>query len=321
MPSPDSAAAPAETAGPLLVIGGAEDKLGPKTILARFVELAGGADAVIAVVSTASSLGDEIHDVYDVLLRGLGAGEVGFLRPTTRKEADGPGCAELLDRATGVFLTGGNQALLTTIVAGTRLHRCLHDAHRRGAVIGGTSAGASALSAHMISFGTPGDVPKHRMASLVAGLGLLPGTIVDQHFGERNRIGRLLAAVASSPSELGIGVDEDTAAEVHPGGTLRVLGRGTIVVVDGHEAVSNAAEAKQHLPLLVSGVRLHVLPHGQRFSLPGRALLPPAPDADEEHRAAPGWPVGASIDKRLARRLAAEGAGSEVVGSARLRRD
>jgi cyanophycinase len=113
---------------------------------------------------------------------------------------------------------------------------------------------------------------------------------VDQHFGERNRIGRLLAAVASSPSELGMGVDEDTAAEVDADGALRVLGRGTIVIVDGHEAVTNAAEAKQHLPLLISGVRLHVLPHGQRFSLRDRTLLPPAPDADQEHRAAPGSP-------------------------------
>src|SRR5215218_3406280 len=219
-------------AGVLVAIGGAEDKLGHRTILSHFVQLAGGRRARIAVIATASSLGDEILALYRRVFLDLGAAEVLPLRPATREEAEAPGPAETVEGATGVFMTGGNQLRLSMVV-------------------GGTSAGASALSSHMVAFGGPGEVPKQRLAHMSAGLGLLPGAVIDQHFSQRNRLGRLLLLVAESPSQLGIGIDEDTAAVIGPDGVLEVLGRGTVTVVDGSRAQSDAFEVRARRPVLV----------------------------------------------------------------------
>jgi cyanophycinase len=273
-------------AGVLMAIGGAEDKLGHKTILAHFVQLASGPRARIAVLATASSLGEEITGLYERLFAELGAAEVRSLRPRTREEAEAPGPAAAVAAATGVFLTGGNQLRLSMAVAGTRLGAALLEAHRRGAVIGGTSAGASALSTHMIAFGGPGEVPKQRLAHMAAGLGLLPGVVIDQHFTQRNRLGRLLLLVAESPSQLGIGIDEDTAAVITPDGVLEVLGKGTVTVVDGSRARSDASEVRARRPVLVSGAVLHALPPGYRFDLAARTLLPRL-QAVDTRRAAP----------------------------------
>jgi len=261
-------------AGVLMAIGGAEDKLGDRTILSHFVRLAGGDRARIVVLATASSLGKELTGLYERVFTELGAAEVRPLRPRTREEAEAPAPAEEVARATGVFITGGNQLRLSMVVAGTRLGAALLDAHRRGAVVGGTSAGASALSSHMVAFGGPGEVPKQRLAHMAAGLGLLPGVVIDQHFTQRNRLGRLLLLVAESPGQLGIGIDEDTAAVVTPDGVLEVLGKGTVTVVDGARAQSDAFEVRERRPVLVSGAVLHALPPGYRFDLGARVLLP-----------------------------------------------
>jgi cyanophycinase len=261
-------------AGVLVAIGGAEDKLGDRTILGRFVQLAGGDRARVVVLASASSLGEELTGLYERVFAELGAAEVRSLRPRTREEAEAAGPAEEVTWATGVFMTGGNQLRLSMVVAGTRLGAALLDAHRRGAVVGGTSAGASALSAHMVAFGGPGEVPKQRLAHMAAGLGLLPGAVIDQHFTQRGRMGRLLLLVAESPSQLGIGVDEDTAAVITPDGVLEVLGKGTVTVVDGTRAQSDAFEVRARRPVLVSGVVLHALPPGYRFDLGARVLLP-----------------------------------------------
>ena len=124
--------------GPLMAIGGAEDKLGKRTVLKRFVALAGGQDARIAVIPTASSLGPEIVDVYDAAFTKLGAREVIAARPTSREEADDPGMVSLLDDVTGIFMTGGNQLKLAQVVNGTAFGTALRRAHERGVVIAGT---------------------------------------------------------------------------------------------------------------------------------------------------------------------------------------
>jgi cyanophycinase len=307
-------------AGVLLAIGGAEDKLGPKTILNRFVQLAGGRAARIAVLATASSLGDEIVDLYRRVFAELGAAEVQALRPVTREEADGDGPAAAVDRATGVFMTGGNQLRLSMVVAGTRLGAALLDAHRRGAVIGGTSAGASALSTHMVAFGGPGEVPKQRLAHMAAGLGLLPGVVVDQHFTQRNRLGRLLLLVAESPGQLGIGIDEDTAAVIGPDGVLDVVGKGTVTVVDGARAQSDAFEVRARRPVLVSGVVLHALPPGSRFDLVARKLLPRLRALPGDRRSTAGTDPSPAGNRRVARRVAAEGADDRAAGRSARRR-
>lgn len=260
-------------AGPVMLIGGAEDKFKDKKILARFAALAGGPEGHVVVVSTASSLGDRATEMYRELLLGLGIGRVSGLRPLERDEAEDPGAAAVLADATGVFLTGGNQLRLSSTVAGTRLGRAILLAHDRGAVLAGTSAGASAMAAHMMAFGTSGETPKNRMAQLSAGLGVLQGVVIDQHFEQRNRLGRLLAVIAQSPSLIGIGLDEDTCATVYPDQTLDVLGRGAVTIVDGTAVRTNAYEGKGYRPLMVSGVTLHSLPTGYWFDLRARTLL------------------------------------------------
>ncbi len=255
------------TEGSVIIIGGAEDKVRDRVILSRFVTLAGGPDATIVVISTASSLGAEAGARYKAVFGELGVNRVRPLHAVTRPQANDESAALLLRDATGVFLTGGNQLRLASTIGGTRLADAILERFRHGAVVAGTSAGASALSSHMIAFGASGATPKQRMAQISAGLGLIPGVIVDQHFQQRNRLGRLLSLIAQNPSLLGIGVDEDTAGVVGPDHQLEVIGRGSITVVDGAGSETDAWEVKGHRPLMISGVVLHSLPSGYRFDL------------------------------------------------------
>jgi cyanophycinase len=271
-------------AGPVLLIGGAEDKFRDKVILSAFAELAGGSAGHVAVISTASSLGEVASATYRDLFQSLGIGTVSGIHPEERSDANAPEQADLLSRATGVFLTGGNQSRLTQVVGGTRLADALANAHDRGVPVAGTSAGASALGAHMVAFGRPGPTPKNRMVHLAAGLGLVPGVVIDQHFEQRGRIGRLLALVAQSPSLLGVGIDEDTCAIVAADRTLTVIGRGAVTIVDGSHVTTDAYRGKGYRPVMVSGAVLHSLPSGYRFDLRGRALLT-GPDALEDGEA------------------------------------
>jgi cyanophycinase len=272
-----------------MIIGGAEDKLRKRTILQEFVRAAGGLEARIAVIPTASSIGSEVTEVYDALFRREGAADVVAVRPESREEAHDPRLVATVEGATGVFMTGGNQLKLSAIVAGTPLGEAIVAAHRRGVVVGGTSAGASIQSSHMLAFGGPGATPKQRMTQMAAGLGLIDSAVIDQHFDQRNRYGRLLMIVAQSPQLLGIGVDEDTAAvvEADPEGhdLLRVIGRGSVTVMDPANIVTNAHEAKRSAPLLASGVVLHMLPPGAAFDLTTRTLVPQPTEVTAEDAA------------------------------------
>ncbi|HXJ67164.1 MAG TPA: cyanophycinase [Actinomycetota bacterium] len=287
--------------GPVMVIGGAEDKMRDRVILSRFVKEAGGPKAHLVVIATASSLGDAATEFYRNLFLGMGVERVTGLRPVTREDANQPGAADALEDATGVFLTGGNQLRLSSVVGGTRLGRALIEAHERGAVIAGTSAGASAVATHMMAFGASGATPKHRMAQMSAGLGIVRGVVIDQHFEQRTRLGRLLAAVAQSPSLIGLGLDEDTAAIIHPDQTLEVIGRGAVTIVDGANVVTDAFHTKGYRPMMVSGATLHSLPSGFGFDLEQRALLPVAE---------PTVRLGGRTRRRMTRAVAAEGANS-----------
>jgi cyanophycinase len=305
---------PKSHVGDLLVIGGAEDKLGRRTVLKEFVARAGGSEARIAVIPTASSLGEEITDVYAALFTRLGAAEVYGVRPESRAESSDPELVAELDRATGIFMTGGNQLKLSTVIAGTPFGQAILDARSRGVTIAGTSAGASIQSSHMVAFGPGGSTPKQRMTQVAAGLGLVENCVIDQHFAQRNRYGRLLMIVSQSPQLLGIGVDEDTAAIIsHTGDTqvMRVAGRGSVTVMDGTQMVSNAHEAKEHRPILASGVLLHVLPAGAEFDLTTRVLLPersPVDAAEADDLASANRDL-----RKMARDIAAGDIGPQVL--------
>jgi cyanophycinase len=290
--------------GALFAIGGAEDKLKKRTVLQEFVDAAGGSKARIVVVPTASALGPDVVDVYSALFAALGAASVVGVRPENREDADDPAFIEPLNEATGIFMTGGNQLKLSGVVTGTAFGRAVTEAHARGAAVGGTSAGASILAEHMIAFGRSGATPRQRMSQLAGGLGLVQGAIVDQHFAQRNRYGRLLSLVAQSPGLLGIGVDEDTAAVVR-GTHLEVVGRGAVTIFDGSKITSNAHYATRSEAILASGVVLHVLPATATFDLRARVLLSYGKQPQAEEIASI---EAAEADLRaLAKEIAAEG--------------
>jgi len=304
--------APTPPLGTLFAIGGAEAKLRRRTVLEAFVAAAGGSDARIAIVSSASSLGVQVVEVYKGVFTSLGAGEVISLRPESRTQAQDPDLVEPLGKVSAIFLTGGNQLKLSSFITGTHFGEAIQEAYQRGTLVGGTSAGASILAEHMIAFGAGGSTPKQRMSQLSAGLGLLRGVVIDQHFEQRNRYGRLLSLVAQSPSLLGLGVDEDTAAVIHDGSRLTVVGRGAVTVVDGQHLISNAFAAKRTTPLLMSGAVIHILPAGSHFDLTSRTLIAhetAVPDPEVlEARAAEAEEVAAEgvspADKRRGRKRA-----------------
>jgi cyanophycinase len=265
---------PSMAEGHVIVIGGAEDKVRERVILTRFIALAGGPDARVAVISTASSLGPLAGEMYRRVFTELGAREVHPIHAMTRVQANDAAAARTVRDSTGVFMTGGNQLRLSSTIGGTALAQAVVKRHREGAVVAGTSAGASAMSSHMVAFGASGATPKQRMVQMAAGLGLLPGVIVDQHFEQRNRLGRLLAIIAQNPSLLGIGIDEDTAGVVGPDMVMEVVGRRSVTIIDGAASETDAWEVKAHRPLMISSVVLHSLPAGYRFDLERRARVP-----------------------------------------------
>ncbi len=258
--------------GVLMPIGGAEDKLDDKIILSAFAQIAGGKSARIAIVPTASSI-EAAGLRYKALFLGMGVESAEVVYIANRDDANGHAPLQFVQDATGIFLTGGNQLRLSAIIGGTRFEQLVRQRHVEGAVVAGTSAGASILSAHMVASGASGNAPKQRMAQMVAGFGLISNVIIDQHFRQRDRIGRLLSLVASNPRLLGIGIDEDTAAMIDDAGVLEVIGRHGITVVDGSEMYSDIFQVKGHGEITVSNARLHVLTPGRRFDMQTRRLL------------------------------------------------
>ncbi len=256
----------------LFIIGGAEDRVGRASLLRQFVKLSGGRRSRLVLLPTASSFQDEVVDSYTEVFTRLGARGVDVVNPATRADSHDPQLVALLDDATGVFMSGGSQLRLSQLLPGTPLGEALHRAHDRGAVIGGTSAGASIMSDFMISMGEEGITPRQRASQVSAGLGLVRGVVVDQHFDQRSRYGRLMSVIAPSPHLLGIGIDEDTAMVVTDGREFTVRGSGAVFVVDCTTAVTDAPDARAGAPVLVSGATVHTLPAGATFDLRERRL-------------------------------------------------
>lgn len=262
--------------GSLVIIGGAEDKQGRCVILRKFVDLAGGDEAVVAVVTAATEDPEKVSRTYREVFGRLEVRETNIVRVERREDAFEREPLERIKRATGIFFTGGDQLRITSALGGTPLYDALYDACGRGVVIAGTSAGASAMSDTMIVGGEDDGAPKRCTTAMAPGMGLLRQIVVDQHFAQRGRIGRLLSALAQNPFVLGVGVDEDTAIVVRPGGVFRVLGSQTVTVLDG-KGVShtNASESVPDEPLALFGVTLHILPAGHGYDLESRKPLGP----------------------------------------------
>ena len=269
-----------ERRGWIVPVGGREEKAGSADILRRFVELAGGDSARIAIIPTASVLPDT-GERYEQLFRELGARAASSLPYAERRDADRADWMSLLDDATGIFLTGGNQLRISTILGGTPVAKALRRRNAKGVIIGGTSAGAAILSEHMIAYGEGGATPRAGTATVTPGLGLTNRVVIDQHFRQRDRLGRLLSALAYNPFAVGIGLDEDTAAFIDPDDTIHVAGTGGITIVDPSGIThSSVAEAHPGDPICVTGISLHILTAGATFNLHTRVATPPPPRED-----------------------------------------
>jgi cyanophycinase len=253
--------------GWIIPIGGAEEKENSPAILRRFVALAGGGSADIVVIPTASQL-QSTGPRYERIFSELGAERVTAMDFDTRRDCEEPGRIARLQQATGVFFTGGNQLRLTTLIGGTSIAKTVRTMNAAGVPVAGTSAGAAFISEHMIAFGDEGSTPVAGSVRLAPGLGLTNRFVIDQHFRQRDRLGRLLTALAYNPFAVGIGLDEDTAAFIAPDNTVHVEGSGGITVVDAAEVQFSSMDSiDEGQPVCLLGIKLHVLTRGATFNL------------------------------------------------------
>jgi cyanophycinase len=257
--------------GWIIPIGGAENKENDRRILERFVRVSGGADADLVVIPTASRV-HETGSRYEQIFHSLGAARVTVMDFDTRRDCLEPGRLRRIEEASGIFFTGGNQLRLTTLLGGTPVAKLIRLRNAQGVTVGGTSAGASILCEHMIAGGDEGSAIVAGSVRLAPGLGLTNRFIIDQHFRERDRLGRLLTAVAYNPFAVGLGLDEDTAVLIGPEDVVEVEGSGSVTVVDPSEvSLSSIGAVEDGQPACMLGLRLHMLVAGATFNLKTRA--------------------------------------------------
>ncbi len=256
--------------GCIIPIGGAEEKLNNPDILDRFVDVCGGKDARIGIIPTASELEDTGRN-YEKLFRKLGVKHAKVLHFVTREDCQSDEDLSYIDKCDGVFMTGGNQLRLSTTLGGTAIAQAIRRRNAEGMHVAGTSAGAAFMPEHMIAGGLEGSTPSPDMITMAPGLGLTNAFIIDQHFRQRDRLGRLLTALAYNPFAVGIGLDEDTAAFIRPGDELEVVGSGGITIIDPSDLkYSSMDQARRGEPVSLIGVKLHILVAGGRFEIASR---------------------------------------------------
>jgi cyanophycinase len=254
--------------GRLVIIGGGEDKEGDKLILRTVAKDAVGA---LVVVTAASNKPEENWEEYERIFRDLGVDDVRHLHVDTRAEALDPARHSVLDDASVVFFTGGDQLKLASQLGDSPVFSKTREIFYQGGCVAGTSAGASIMCETMLVSGDSSQSPRVKDALRMApGFGLVHGFIIDQHFAERGRIGRLIGAVAQNPRIVGVGIDEDTAI-VCENSHFTVLGAGGVYVVDAREVTqSNVVEDAADRTLSVFDIKLHLLNMGDAFDMEAR---------------------------------------------------
>jgi cyanophycinase len=266
--------------GRLVIIGGAEDRKQDRIILRKFLELSGGPNAKIRVITAASGAPDVVWASYQAVFQDLGALNCELVPMLTRDDASKPDVVSLLAEADGIFITGGDQNRLMQCLWESPAAQAMHRAfHLNGCCIAGTSAGAAVMSRHMLAEGAPTPSPQKDVVITDIGMSFLPNAIVDQHFSQRHRLSRLLSALAQRPDLLGVGIDEDTALVIEPNQSIEVVGRGAVTLVDPRRMHSNFDSAEDGDQLEMLGLQLHLLPANSRYVLPAnpKTRKPPVP--------------------------------------------
>ena len=266
---PFSASAQTHKRGRLVIIGGAEDRKQDRVILKKFLELSGGQDARIKFITAASGVPDIVWQSYQAVFKDLGATQCELVPMWTRDDASNPTVVAQLAEADGIFMTGGDQNRLMQCLWESPAAQAMHRAfHVNGCCIAGTSAGAAVMSRQMLAQGTATANPEKDVVQMDIGLGFVANAIIDQHFSQRQRLGRLLSALAQRPDMLGVGIDEDTALVIERGQSIEVVGRGAVTLIDPRKMRSNfeTVDAQEKLEML--GLQLHMLPAGHRYPIP-----------------------------------------------------
>lgn len=259
--------------GLIIPIGGREEKDVNPRILEKFVELSGGTNAVISVIPTASNL-EDTGDRYVEIFEKLGVSKIFNNKITNRLDANNEIFTNQLEESTGIFMTGGNQLLLSTILGGTVVAKMIRKRNAEGVPVAGTSAGAAFIPEHMIVSGDSGLIPRVGGVTLAPGLGLTNKVMIDQHFSQRNRLGRLLTALSYNPYKTGIGVDEDTAAVIDADGNFYAVGSGALTVVDMSKVeFSSVASTSTGEAISLVGVKIHTLLDGDHYDTKNHAVI------------------------------------------------
>lgn len=254
----------------LVIIGGAEDRDGDSQILREFVRRAGGLKSKIVIMTAAAELPRDAGENYIRVFERLGAEGVRIVDTETRDDASSSTALEAIAKATGIFFTGGDQARITSILKDTEIDAAIHQRFSEGMVVAGTSAGAAVMPDQMIVEGDAQTHPRMEIVAMGPGLGFLPGVVIDQHFSQRGRLGRLLSALVQEPAGLGFGIDENTAMVVTDH-QIEVIGEGSVTIIDESEATyNNMGEILKDEPLAIFGAKLHILPDGYKFDLKTR---------------------------------------------------
>ena len=257
----------AKPRGLLFIIGGGEDKEGDCTILREFVRMAGARKSRVVVMTAATDEPESLGAEYVGVFKRLGAGSVSVVDVSTRQDASDEKALEALRQATGVFFTGGDQLHVTSLIGGSRMDLLLHELYTKGVVIAGTSAGAAMMSGSMFVRGPAEENPRLENLQLGPGAEFLMGAVIDTHFSQRGRHGRLISAIAHYPHALGIGIDEDTAL-VAKDGIFEVIGRGAVTVIDAGELTyTNVPDLREDEGLALYNIKLHILTAGHRFNM------------------------------------------------------
>lgn len=260
--------------GQLLIIGGAEDKSKKCKILQWFIDQVNRRGEKIILITTATKAPEEVGREYLKIFKHLGGLELDVLNINSRLDANQRSVINSLRQADGIFFSGGDQLRITSTIGGTLASEAIYDAYEDGAVIAGTSAGAAIMSETMIVEGEDDESPRRCTVKMAPGLGLLKNVVVDMHFSQRGRQGRLLAAIGQNPNILGIGIDENTAVSIDQDHRVKVLGDRTVWIVDGREiSYSNVSERAPDEVLVLADVRLHVLPAGYEYDLQKRLVI------------------------------------------------
>lgn len=261
--------------GRLISIGGAEDREGEMRILKKFVELAGGKNARIVVLTVATDNPEKAAREMTRVFKRLDVKSVRTFDVSQRKDAESKRGIKLVEEASGLFFTGGDQIHITSLMGGTPLQKIMHKRYEKDLIIAGTSAGAAMMSNSMILDGNGEENPRLRAVEIGPGMDLIIGAIIDTHFSQRGRHGRLLSAVAHYPQDLGLGIDEDTAMIIEKD-HFEVIGSGAVTVIDGGAmSFTNAPDVGKGKSLALADVKVHVLPEGYKFNLHERAVVIP----------------------------------------------